>query len=108
MKTSPRFMHCHVFVPADLTRGVLLIYKCQIAGRRSHKIRIKLKQNRTCFKQNHRRVKNPNNLFVVFFTQNFLGNYYTCTVILVKYCSNLLFQFIMIVVMNKITAFALF
>lgn len=69
-----RFMQYHVFVPADLTRDVLMIYKCQIAGRRSHSIRIKLKQNRTCFKQNHRRVKNPNNLFVVvFFTQIFLG-----------------------------------
>lgn len=73
MKNSPRFMHCHVFVPADLTRGVLLTYKCQIAGRQSYSTRIKLKQNRTCFKQNHRRVKNPNNLFVVFFYTEFFG-----------------------------------
>lgn len=108
MKNSPRFMHCHVFVPADLTRGVLLIYKCQITGRQSYSTRIKLKQNRSCFKQNHRRVNTQTTYLLFFFTQNFLGNYYTCTVILVKYCSNLLFQFIMIVVMNKITAFALF
>lgn len=101
-------MHCHVFVPADLTRGVLLTYKCQIAGRQSYSTRIKLKQNRTCFKQNHRRVKNPNNLFVVFFYTEFLGELLYMYSYPREISSNLLFQFIMIVVMNKITAFALF
>lgn len=89
MKNSPRFMHCHVFVPADLTRGVLLIYKCQIAGRRSHSIRIKLKQNRTCFKQNHRRV--PKQLICLLF---FLHRIFWELLYMYSYPREILFKFI--------------
>lgn len=78
-------MQYHVFVPADLTRDVLMIYKCQIAGRRSHSIRIKLKQNRTCFKQNHRRVN-----LLLFFLHRFFGE----LLYMYSYPREILFKFI--------------